>query len=146
MRTLRNNPGFLVDFPSIINEVFGHENGSSFTNSSFRPAVNIQENDSEYGIELVAPGFKKEDFNIKIEDKKLTISAEIENLNEKSENETNYTLREFLLRSFTRTFTLPENKINEDEIKANYVNGILLVSLPKKEEAKPKAPKLIEIL
>jgi HSP20 family protein len=144
MKTLRNNPGFLVDFPSMLNDVFGNENGNNFVNSLNKPAVNIQENDSEFGIELVAPGFKKEDFNIKIEEEKLTISAETED--KKNDSETNYSLREFKHRSFTRTFTLPENKINEDEIKANYVNGILLVSLPKKEEAKPKAPKKIEIL
>lgn len=144
MRTLRNNPGFLVDFPSIMNEVFGNENGKQLLKSNYRPAVNIQENDAEFGIELLAPGFKKEDFNIKMEDKTLTISAELES--EKNENEAKFTHQEFRKQSFSRTFTLPENKINEDEIKANYVNGILLLSLPKKEEAKPKAPKKIEIL
>ncbi len=143
MRTFRNNPGFLVDFPLVLNEVFGGEIPKSMQKLSVKPAVNIVENEAEYGIELLAPGFEKNDFQIKIEDKKLTISAEV--TQEKTETEPEYTLREFKNQSFSRTFTLPENKINEEEIKANYTNGILKLSLPKHELAKPKAPKTIAI-
>ena len=142
MRTLRNNPGFLVNFPSVLNDVFGNE----FTKPAIgfsRALVNIVENENEYGIELVAPGFKKEDFNIKIEDNKIEISAEVETL--ENADSVKFNLKEFERQSFKRTFSMPENLINEDEIKANYVNGVLLIALPKREEAKPKAPKQIEI-
>jgi HSP20 family protein len=143
MRTFRNNPGFLVDFPLVLNEVFGGEFPKSMQKPNFKPAVNIVENEAEYGIELLAPGFEKDDFQIKIEDKKLIISAEV--TENKTETEPEYTLREFKKQAFSRTFTLPENKINEEEIKANYSNGILKLSLPKHEIAKPKAPKTIAI-
>ena len=142
MRTLRNNPGFLVNFPSVLNDVFGNE----FTKPAIGPnraLVNIVENENEYGIELVAPGFKKEDFNIKIEDNKIEISAEVETV--ENADSVKFNLKEFERQSFKRTFSMPENLINEDEIKANYVNGVLLIALPKREEAKPKAPKQIEI-
>ena len=141
MRTFRNNPGFLIDFPAVLNEVFGNEIVKNNFTDSFRPAVNITENEVAYSVALVAPGFNKEDFSIKAEGKKLIISGNI-----KEDKEINYSLREFIRQSFTRTFSLPENKINEDEIKAAYENGILLLTLPKKEEAKAKAPKQIEIL
>lgn len=143
MRTFRNNPGFLVDFPLVLNGVFGNEFPKSMQKSTYKPEVNIVENEMEYGIELRAPGFDKDDFSIKIEDKKLVISAEV--TESKTETEPEYTLREFEKQSFTRTFTLPENKINEEEIKANYTNGILKLILPKHELAKPKAPKVIAV-
>ena len=143
MRTFRNNPGFLVDFPLVLNEVFGGEFPKSMQKASFKPAVNIVENEAEYGIELLAPGFEKDDFQIKIENKKLIISAEV--TESKTEAEPEYTLLEFKKQAFSRTFTLPENKINEEEVKANYSNGILKLSLPKHELEKPKAPRTIAI-
>ena len=142
MRTLAKRPVTMM--PSIFDELFFGDNLMKNKNyGSFNPSVNIAENDAEYGIELAAPGFNKEDFNIKIENDILTISAEINE--ENKEEATNYTRIEFKKQSFSRSFTLPENEINEEEIKANYKNGLLLISLPKKEEAKPKAPHTIEI-
>lgn len=95
--------------------------------------VNITENDNNYQIEIVAPGFEKTDFKINIENNLLTISAE-----RKAEEvtETGKSIRkEFHLRSFKRTFTI-DNKIDTDKVDAKYVNGILIVTLQRKEEAK----------
>ena len=145
MRTRRNLPGLMVDFPTMVNSLFNDEFLKPVTsNSTFRkPSVNIAEDKDSYGIELLAPGFEKEDFSIKVENNQLIIAAELKA--EKDETTDNYTHREFHVASFKRMFSLPENEINDDAISANYVNGILKVVLPKKEEAKPKEPKTIAI-
>ena len=78
--------------------------------------------------------------------KKILIVSAMLDEEKSTEKEENYSLREFYKSSFSRSFTLPKDKVNEDEIKANYTNGILLVSVPKREEAKPKAPKTIAVI
>ena len=100
-----------------------------------RPAANIIENEKDFIIELAAPGMKKEDFNINVEDDILTISVEREEMEEK-ENK-NFTRREFRYDGFSRSFSLPEI-INQDKIKADYKNGVLSIMLPKGEEVKIK--------
>ena len=143
MRTLRKHPGMMVNVPSLFNEFFNDDFINHRQLGAFRTSVNIVENDNEYGLELVAPGFEKENFSLKIENNELIISAEVKT--EENEENKNYNRREYKAQSFTRSFTLPENEIDEQHVKANYVNGVLKVALPKREEAKPKAPKLIEI-
>ncbi len=144
MRTRRNLPGHLVDFPTVVNSLFNEDLFKPvFSNNHRKPSVNIAEDENSYGIEVLAPGMSKEQFNIKIEDGNLIISAEIEE--NKEEEKTNYTYREFRHESFKRSFHLPDNEIDEENISANYVDGVLKILLPKREEAKPKAPKQIEI-
>ena len=144
MRTTRNIPGLMTDFPTTINRLFADEFlRPAFNNVTQRPALNIVENEESYGIELAAPGFEKQDFNIHVENNQLIIS--VEKSEEKAEDNAKYTVREFSASSFKRTFNLPENLVDEDAINANYVNGVLKVLLPKREEAKPKPPKQIAI-
>lgn len=145
MRTHRNLPGLLVDFPTVVNNLFDEDIFTPMRRNfgSKLPAVNIAEDVNNYGVEVMAPGFEKENFNIKVEHNQLIISAEMNN--EKNEKHDGYTHREFNTTSFKRTFNLPESEIDEDAISANYVNGILKVVLPKREEAKPKEPKTIAI-
>ncbi len=115
----------------------------SKTNTTL-PSVNVRENDNEFGIEVAVPGFEKGDFKIEVHNDVLTISSEKQETNEtKGENE-HYTKREFSYQAFTRSFTLPETA-DGDKVAAGYDKGILTVSIPKKEEAKPKAPRTIEI-
>jgi len=103
--------------------------------------VNITENENEYQIEVVAPGYEKTDFKINVEHNLLTISAEKK---EEEKAGTGKNIRkEFYLRSFKRTFTI-DNKIDTEKIAAKYVNGILIVTLQRKEEAKA-ASKDIEV-
>ncbi len=106
------------------------------------PAVNIQETDSNFIVSLVAPGFNKENFKLKSTEKVLEISATLEKTEEMEE--TKFTRKEFTVKSFTRSFNLPEGKVNIDDISAAYKDGILSVSIPKKEAAKP-VEKLIQI-
>ncbi|GMT45610.1 MAG: heat-shock protein [bacterium] len=105
------------------------------------PAVNIKEENDKFVLELAAPGMKKEDFKINLDNYQLTISAETKS--EKKEKEDSYTRREFVYNSFSRSFTLPKT-IDIDKIKADYRNGILDIVLPKKEE-EAKLTKQIKI-
>ncbi len=132
-----------VPFPSIIDELLKPDwlGGMQSFNANV-PAVNIKETDTNFGIELAAPGKTKEDFNIEIDHNVLTISSEEKS--EKEETQGKYTRKEFNYSSFRRAFTLPET-VNTDSINAIYENGVLHVSLPKKEEALPKPKRLIEI-
>ena len=106
------------------------------------PAVNISENDDAFVLEVAAPGMKRENFSLNVEENRLIIEGRVEE--EKETNEKNYNRREFNFSSFQRTFTLPKS-VDQENIKASYNDGILHIELPKKEEAKPKAPKKIDI-
>ena len=99
-----------------------------FFNREFLPAVNLRETKNHYELEFAVPGFKKDDFKVETENGILTISAERED--EKNDDKQNYTRQEFSYASFTRTFNLPDDVI-EDNINANYHNGVLTLELKK---------------
>jgi len=124
-------------------EMFDWSNRNfSITNTTL-PSVNIKDNEEAFKVEVAAPGFEKGDFKIELNRNLLTISSEKKTENETKEGEV-FTKREFSYQSFTRSFTLPEIA-NGEAIKANYENGILKVEIPKREEAKPKPARMIEI-
>lgn len=106
------------------------------------PKVNIKETNEEFMVEMGAPGMKRDDFQIELDNDILVISAEVENQNE--ENNKSYTRKEFSYESFRRTFHLP-NSVEADKIKAMYEDGLLRLVIPKKEEAKRRPPKTIKI-
>lgn len=106
------------------------------------PAVNISENDRAYTIEVAAPGIPGKEFNIELENDVLTISTELKE--SKEDKKPNFLRREFNYRSFKRSFELSES-INQEEIKATHDDGILTLTLPKKEEVLQKAPRQIEV-
>lgn len=104
--------------------------------------VNIRENETAFIIEVIAPGLEKGDFKVNIDSNLLTISADKKTgANKEGEK---MVRREFSYKPFTRTFTLDES-IQADHIQAKYENGVLMIDLPKKEEAKMQ-PKEISIL
>jgi HSP20 family protein len=107
------------------------------------PAVNIKEDDNGFHVEVAAPGLSKEDFNVEVENDVLTIYSEKESKNKTEDSD--YMRREFSYSSFKRTFTLPENVVDVDKVKASYNNGVLNISLPKREEVKPKPARTIKI-
>ena len=129
---------------NMFNEFFNNDFPVSFRNGHLQksPAVNIVESDDFYRIEVAAPGLGKEDFQVKIENDLLTISARKE-AKEGAEGE-KYTRREFNYFEFKRNFHLPET-VDGNGIKANYENGVLHVTLEKKPEAKPQPARAIEI-
>lgn len=106
------------------------------------PAVNVSEDDKSYTIDVVAPGFKKEDFRINVADDVLSISAETKSEKETGDNR-QYSRREYSYSSFTRSFRLPENA-KDDSINASYTDGVLKLTIPKSEQ-QVKASKEIRI-
>jgi len=114
----------------------------SLTNTTI-PSVNIKENGNEFEVEMAAPGMKKDDFKIELNNSVLTISSEKQTENQ-SKQENNITRREFSYLSFSRSFALPAI-VETEKITARYENGILNVNIPKKEEAKPKPLKNIKV-
>ena len=97
------------------------------------PSANIKESEQSFEIELAAPGFDKKDFALELNDRVLTLSA-ARKLDNEEETE-RYTIREFSYKHFRRNFQLPEN-INVEGINARYEQGLLHVSIPKKEAKK----------
>lgn len=95
------------------------------------PLINVVDNKGNYEIEVVAPGMKKEDFAVTLEHGLLTITGETKM--EEKEEKKNYTRREFAFRSFTKSFTMPEN-VEEDKVVAKYEDGILKLTLKKSEK------------
>ena len=120
-----------------------NRNNFSSTNSTL-PAVNVKENDNEFLIEVAAPGMSKDDFRIEYDNGQLTISSEHKNKKEEKEGE-KVTRREFSYQSFQRSFTVAETAVDAEKIKANYKEGILFITLPKRDEIKPKPAKEIKI-
>mgnify|MGYP000998569508 FL=1 len=131
--------------PTLVDEFFGKDFFPTFwdySNNASVPAVNIIENKDEFKIEVAAPGLEKADFKIDLHNQVLTISSEKEVKNE--ENEEKYMKREFCYTSFKRSFTLPQIA-NSEKVQASHKDGILTVVIPKKEEAKEKPARRIEI-
>ena len=109
------------------------------------PAVNVMETNDDFRIEVAAPGMKRNDFKVELDNNVLTISSQREDRNEEKDENGNYARREFSYQSFQRSFSLPENKVLGDKISARYVDGILLVTVPKSEEAKVKPARQIAV-
>ena len=126
--------------PSIFDydlDLFEEEGGSLVV-----PEVNILENPKDFVVELAAPGLERKDFKVEVDNGMLTISAEKEK--EEKENRKNYRRREFSYTSFTRSFSLPENVIT-DKVDAHYENGVLKLTIPKKEVVVSKPAKQIKV-
>jgi HSP20 family protein len=118
-------------------------NNNSSTNTTI-PAVNIRETNDNFEVEMAAPGMTKDDFKIELDGNMLTITSEKENRHEEKEGE-KYTKREFSYQAFQRSFQLPKDVVDEDKIEAKYENGVLHLVIPKKEEAKQRPPRMIQI-
>lgn len=104
--------------------------------ADWAPRVDISETDAEFCIKADVPGIKREDVKINIEDHILSISGE--NKQEKEEKGEKFHRVERFYGSFRRSFTLPEN-VNEEKIEANFKDGLLTLTIPKTEAAKPKS-------
>ncbi|MQY76609.1 MAG: Hsp20 family protein [Spirochaeta sp.] len=128
-------PADLFDWNSMLDTFFSEQ--PVWNTSS--PAVDIQEDENGYRMEVEIPGLSEKDIELKVEENLITLSTRKE---EKKEEKSNgYLLRERKNREFCRSFVLPED-VERESIKAAFKNGLLNVTLPKKEKAKPK---LIEV-
>lgn len=141
----RNETGWL---PSVFDDMFRTDwlGGTTNVNSigTSIPAVNIHETEDSFNVEVAAPGMAKEDFNIELDNDVLTISSVDKKENETTDKNGRYTRKEFSYSTFKRAFSLPDS-VDSTKISASYTNGVLEIALPKKEEAKIQAKRMIEI-
>lgn len=131
----QKNGALKSPYTDIFGSLFNPEPYLSKSVISRTPAVNIAETETSFEVELAVPGLKKEDFKINIEKDQLSISAEHKAETTEAPETKKYNRKEFNYSSFTRTFTLPESA-DQNSIQAEYVDGILSISIAKKEEAK----------
>ena len=149
MTHLKRNGNLLNPLPVLFDDFFNRDlfnwgnSNFSYTNTTI-PAVNIKETAENYEVEVAAPGMTKKDFKVELDGNALTISSERSYQKEERDDE-RYSLKEFSYQSFQRTFTLQKDVVDIDKIQAKYENGLLNLLIPKKEEAKQKPPRLIQI-
>ncbi|MCC8359008.1 Hsp20/alpha crystallin family protein [Salinimicrobium sediminilitoris] len=109
----------------------------------FSPAMNVKEKEKEFEVELAAPGLKKDDFKITLDNGILTVSAEKEE--KKEEEKEGYVSREFSYNSFSRSVSIPESVDEDKDVSARYEDGVLKLKLNKREGSEAKKPKTIKV-
>lgn len=150
MSLIKRNGNLFNSLPAIFNDDFftrdlfnwGISNNSN-TGTTI-PAVNIKETPNAFEVEMAAPGMTKKDFRIELDSNVLTITSE-KNVEEEQKDNERYSRKEFSYQSFQRTFTLPKEVVDDDKVEAKYENGVLHLVIPKKEEAKQKPARMIQI-
>lgn len=118
-------------FANLLDDFFARS-GNNLV-SSFEPAVNVIDNKDTFEIQVAIPGYTKDDIKIGIENNTLTVSAEVET----NEEDVKFNRREFSKSSFERSFTLPRS-IDQEKVGAQFENGILTITLPRKAELMTK--------
>ena len=129
--------------PSVFNDLFDTDFMPKANCTA--PAINVKESDKAYTVELAAPGMKKEDFNVHINDEGNLI-IKMESKSEKKDEDKNvrYLRREFSYTKYEQTLILPDD-VNKEQIAAKVENGVLTVDLPKIVEEKVKVSRQISI-
>ncbi|NLY25042.1 MAG: Hsp20/alpha crystallin family protein [Bacteroidales bacterium] len=129
--------------PSVFNDFFGNEWMEN--NNKSVPAINIQQNENGFTVEVAAPGMTKEDCNVRIDDdNNLVIDFEKKSETEDKDKKGTYLRREFSYSRFQRKMILPDN-IEKDKIAAKVENGVLTVEIPTETEEKVQVSRQIEI-
>lgn len=137
-----NNQNWL---PSIFNDFF--DNDWMVKANATAPAINVIESNTDYKVEVAAPGMTKEDFNIHLTDNnELVISMEKKNETKEEDKENKkYLRREFSYSKFEQALVLPDD-VEKEKISANVNDGVLSIVLPKQTaEEKAKTKRVIEI-
>ena len=129
--------------PAVFNDLFTTEFLPKVNATA--PAINVKESDKAYTVELAAPGMKKEDFNVHINDEgNLVVKMEQKQEHKEEDKNTRYLRREFSYSKFEQTLILPDD-VKKEEISAKVDNGVLTVELPKLVEDKVKVSRQIDI-
>jgi HSP20 family protein len=149
MTLVKRNGNLMGAFPTLFDDflnrdLFNWRQSDYSTTGTSLPAVNIKETNEAFDVEMAAPGMKKTDFKIQLEGNMLTISSEKNNLIEENEGD-RYSRKEFSYLAFERSFMLPKDVVDVENINAKYEDGVLQLHIPKMEKAKQKAPKMIQI-
>ncbi|MFM7079051.1 MAG: Hsp20/alpha crystallin family protein [Bacteroidota bacterium] len=126
-----------LTFNDLVNDLFGDVK-SPVLNRTEAPKVNVYNEPDRFKVEMLVPGFEKEQLKITVQEEKLVVNGTLQSKNESVEAFS--TRKEFTVQSFTKSFNLPDTA-NPELITASYTNGILEVIIPKREEAKPSQPK-----
>ena len=149
MSIVKRNSHLFPDMPTLFNDFFSRDLwnwglGNNSTTNTTIPAVNVREDNDNFYVEVAAPGMKKEDFNVELDGTTLTIRSERKDEREEKEGE-RYNRKEFSYQSFQRVFELPAHVVDAEHIEAKYEHGLLHLTIPKKEEAKQRPPRMIQI-
>ncbi len=149
MTLVKRNGSLLNALPMLFDDFFSRDL-SYWKNANFSdtnttiPTVNIKETNDHYEVEVAAPGMTKKDFRIELNGNLLTISSEKNSPAQVQEGQ-KYLQQEFSYQSFQRRFELEKEVVDVEKIQAKYENGLLQLMIPKKEQAKQKAPMLIQV-
>lgn len=150
MNLIKRNGNSMNQWPLLFDDFFNRDfsnwglSNYSDTNTTV-PGVNIKETKDNFDVEVAAPGMNKKDFKIQLDGNLLTICSEKTDRKEENNEDEKYSRKEFSYQSFERSFMLPKDVVDADKIEAKYENGLLHLVIPKKEEAKQKPPKQIQI-
>ena len=129
--------------PTVFNDLFYNDLMPKVNQTA--PAINVKESDNAYTVELAAPGMKKEDFNVHIDDEgNLVVKLESKQDHKEEDKNTRYLRREFSYSKYEQTLILPDD-VKKDAISAKVENGVLTVELPKVVEEKVKLSRKIDI-
>ena len=138
----KSSDGYQVSFDNLFYPEFPlRKEGGFIRSETAGPKVNIKENNDEFVLELAAPGLQKSDFRIQLADEFLNVSSEQE---ESGKENQQYYKREFTFKPFRKVFTLPETA-DVERISAKYLNGVLQIMVPKREDMKPRPPQSIPV-
>ncbi|WP_116106400.1 Hsp20/alpha crystallin family protein [Lewinella sp. IMCC34191] len=127
------------------NQLFDWRNRNFSSTTTTLPAVNVRETGDEFVVEMAAPGMKKEDFEIELHNNVLTIRSERQHTELQPAGDDRYSRREFSYQSFQRSFNLNNQVVDDAQINATYQDGILRLTLPKREEAREKPARQIQV-
>lgn len=149
MTIVKRNGHLQSQFPQLFDDFISRDFFNwglrNFSNAhAVMPAVNIKETPENYEVEVTAPGYSKDNFKIQLDNNVLSISAEKQE-NREQDDQPRYVSQEFTIQNFSRTLTLQKEVVDTENIIGSYENGILRLSIPKREEAKQKGPRRIEI-
>jgi HSP20 family protein len=129
--------------PTVFNDLF--YNDFMPKANATAPAINVKESDRGYTVELAAPGMKKEDFDVHInDDGNLVVKLESKQEKKEEDKNTRYLRREFSYSKYEQTLILPDD-VDKNKISAKVDNGVLTVELPKEEETKVKVARQIDV-
>jgi HSP20 family protein len=149
MTLAKRNGNLINSLPGLFDDFFTRDL-SDWGSSNFSmagttiPAVNVKETGDSFEVEVAAPGMKKEDFKVELDNNILTISSQLRHENEEKQGE-KWTRKEFSYQTFQRSFQLSREAVDADNIQAKYENGVLHLLIPKREEVKQKPSRLINI-
>ncbi|MBA2761643.1 MAG: Hsp20/alpha crystallin family protein [Segetibacter sp.] len=149
MTLTKRNGNLSHSFPGLLDDFFTRDlfdwGTSNFSGAgSTLPAVNVKETAESFEVEMAAPGMTKDDFKVELNNNVLTISSEKKQEHEEKEGE-KYSRKEFSYQSFQLSFQLSREAVDAENIQAKYENGVLRLSIPKREEVKQKTLRLINI-